>query len=347
MKLLVLGGTVFLGRAVARHGVDAGHDITCAARGVSGAVPKGVRLVRVDRDHPGGLSPLEGQQFDAVVDVARRPSQVRSALIELGDRVGHWTFVSTCSVYADHGTPGQRAESAPLLAAAPPGVDDADGEQYGPCKVADEEAVDSSGLPAFVCRAGLIVGPEDPSGRFDYWVARLARGGEVLAPGRPDDDVQWVDVRDLAAWLVHASETGLTGTYDGIGAPVPRSQFLAAVGEGVGVTPRLTWVDQDFLAAHGVQPWMGERSLPMWLPLPDYAGFMTRDVSPALRTGLLTRPLTDTARDTLGWLRTKPNRTLASAWNPVTRQASCVHGTTGTLETNLRGLGTRRSLATV
>jgi hypothetical protein len=193
-----------------------------------------VQLVRVDRDHPGVLSPLEGQQFDAVVDVARRPSHVRSALVELGDRVGHWTFVSTCSVYADHGTPGQRAESAPLLAAAPPRVEDADGEQYGP--------------------------------------------------------------------------TGLTGTYDGIGAPVPRSQFLAAVAEGVGVTARLTWVDQDFLAAHGVQPWMGERSLPMWLPLPDYAGFMTRDVSPALRTGLLTRPLSDTARDTLGWIRTRTDR---------------------------------------
>ncbi len=212
------------------------------------------------------MSTLEGEQFDAVVDVARRPSHVRRALAELGDRVGHWTFVSTCSVYADHGTPSRRAESAPLLAAAPPGVDDADGEQYGPCKVAAEEAVASAGLPAFVCRAGLIIGPEDPSGRFDYWVARLARGGEVLAPGRPDDQVQ-VDVRDLAAWLVRAGDSGLTRTYDGIGAPLPRTQFLDGVAEGVGVTPRLTWVDQDFLAEHGVQPWMGERSLPMWLPL--------------------------------------------------------------------------------
>jgi nucleoside-diphosphate-sugar epimerase len=316
MRLLVLGGTVFLGRAVARHAVEAGHDVTCAARGVSGAVPEGVRLVRVDRDRPGDLSTLEGQQFDAVVDVARRPSHVRRALAELGDRVGHWTFVSTCSVYADHATPGQRAESAPLLAAALPGVDDADGEQYGQCKVAAEEAVVSAGVPAFVCRAGLIVGPEDPSGRFDYWVARLARGGEVLAPGRPDDQVQWVDVRDLAGWLVLAGETGLTGTYDGIGAPLPRSQFLDGVAEGVGVTPTLTWVDQDFLAEHGVQPWTGERSLPMWLPLPDYAGFMTRDVSPALLTGLLTRPLIDTARDTLEWLRTRPDRMLRVGLDP-------------------------------
>ena len=271
-------------------------------------MPDGVRLVRVDRDRRDGLSPLDGQRFDAVIDVARRHSHVRRALVVLADRVGHWTFVSTCSVYADHGTPGQRAESAPLLAAAPPEVDDADGEQYGPCKVADEKAVASSGVPAFVCRAGLIVGPEDPSGRFEYWVAPLARGGEVLALGQPDDRVQWVDVRDLAAWLVFAAETGLTGTYDGIGAPMPRGQFLAGVAQGVGVTPRLTWVDQGFLIEHGVQPWMGERSLPMWLPLPDYAGFMTRDVSPALRTGLVTRPLVDTAGDTLRWLRAAPDR---------------------------------------
>jgi nucleoside-diphosphate-sugar epimerase len=262
------------------------------------------------------LSALDGQLFDAVLDVARRPSHVRRALAVLGDRCGHWTFVSTCTVYADQATPGQRAESAALLAAAPREVDDADGEQYGPCKVADEEAVAQSGVPAFVCRAGLIVGPEDPSGRFDYWVARLARGGEVLGPGRPDDRVQWIDVRDLAAWLVLAGETGLTGTYDGIGAPVPRSQFLAGVAEGVGVTPQLTWVDQDFLAEHRVQPWTGERSLPMWLPLPDYAGFMARDVSPALRAGLRTRPLTDTAGDTLEWLQTGPDRTLRVGLDP-------------------------------
>lgn len=316
MRVLVLGGTAFLGRAVARRARDAGHDVTCAARGLSGAVPDGVRLVRVDRDRPAGLSALEGRRFDAVVDMARRPSHVRRALAALGDRVGHWTFVSTCSVYADQATPGQRAESAPVLAGAPPEVDDADGEQYGPCKVADEEAVVSTGVPAFVCRAGLIVGPEDPSGRFDYWVARLARGGEVLAPGRPDDRVQWIDVRDLAAWLVLAGETGLTGTYDGIGAPVPRSRFLAEVGEGVGVTPRITWVDQDFLANHRVQPWMGGRSLPMWLPLPDYAGFMARDVSPALGSGLTTRPLVDTARDTFAWLRTGPDRMLRVGLGP-------------------------------
>jgi len=317
MRVLILGGTVFLGRAVARRALDAGHQVTCAARGLSGAVPDGARLVRIDRDHPAGLSALDGQRFDAVVDVARRPRHVRHALAALGDRVGHWTFVSTISVYADDATPGQRAGSADVLAPAPPEMDDAEGDQYGRCKLAGEEAVASTGLPAFVCRAGLIVGPDDPSDRFAYWVARLARGGEVLVPGRPDDPVQWIDVRDLAAWLVVAGETGLTGTYDGIGVPVPRHRFLTGVAEGVGVQPQLTWADEDFLADHGVQPWTGERSLPMWLPQPEYAGFMARDVSPGLRRGLVTRPLADTARDTLAWLHTEPDRAWRAGLDPA------------------------------
>ena len=316
MRILVLGGTVFLGRAVARCAVGAGHDVTCAARGVSGGHPDGARLVRVDRDRPEGLSALAGERFDAVVDVARRPSHVRQALTELGDRVGHWTFVSTISVYADDRTPGQRADSAPLLPAAPPEIDDATDEQYGPCKVAAEEAVAASGLAAFVCRAGLIVGPEDTSARFDYWVARLARGGEVLVPGRPEDQVQLVDVRDLASWLVLAAETGLTGTYDGVGAPVARREFMASIAEGVGATPRLTWVDQDFLAERGVQPWSGEGSLPVWVPLPDYAGLMSRDVSPALKNGLRTRPLSETARDTLDWLPSRPDPLIPAGLAP-------------------------------
>lgn len=306
MKLLVLGGTVYLGRAVARHAVAAGHEVTCAARGASGVVPDGARHVVVDRDEPDGLAALAGASFDAVVDVAQQPSHVRRAVAALGGRVGHWSFVSTCSVYADQSTPAQRAESAPLVDPAPSEVDDADGPYYGPCKVSCEQAVQSSGVPAFICRAGLIVGPEDPSGRFDYWVSRLARaradGGPVLAPGGPGELVQWVDVRDLAAWLVSAAETRLTGVYDGIGAPVPRAEFLNGVAAGVGADPKVIWADQDFLAAQGVQPWTGERSLPMWLPLPEYAGFMSRDVTRSLAAGLRTRPVADTARDTLAWM---------------------------------------------
>jgi 2'-hydroxyisoflavone reductase len=315
VKLLVFGGTVFLGHAIAAQARDAGHDVTCAARGRSGRVPDGVRLVHVDRDDPAALSALDG--YDAVVDVARRPSHVRNAVSALAGRTGHWTFVSTASVYADNATPGQRVSTAPLLTAAPPDVDDAEGDNYGPCKVSCEEAVPAAGVPSFICRAGLIVGPEDPFGRFDYWVSRVDRGGEILAPGSPDEPVQWVDVRDLAAWIIYAAETGLTGTYDGIGEPVTRAELL----RGLGAEPTLTWVDQDFLSAQGIQPWMGERSLPMWLPLPEYAGLMCRDVSPSLAAGLVTRPLAETARDTLAWLATGPQRTSPVGISPADEAA--------------------------
>ena len=320
MRLLVLGGTVFLGRAVARQARAAGHDVTCVARGVSGEPVDGVAFVAVDRDRADGLAALRGASFDAVVDVSRRPSQVRAAVAALSDRVPHWVYVSSGSVYADAATPNQRADSAPVVDPAPVEVDDSDGDNaswYGPCKRSCELAVlDGVGADrAFVCRAGLIVGPEDDSGRFNYWVERVARSGEVLAPGTPDDLVQWVDVRDLAAWLVTAAETRLAGVYDGIGAPVPRGEFLTALARGLGTAPTFTWVDQDFLAAHEVRPWAGERSLPMWLPLPEYAGFLSRDVTTALDAGLSTRDVGDTARDTYVWLR----RLDDAAWAEVSR----------------------------
>jgi nucleoside-diphosphate-sugar epimerase len=306
MRLLILGGTAFLGRATAAHAIAAGHEVTCVARGSSGPVAPGARLVEADRSGPGALAAVTGD-FDAVIDVARVPSQIRAALAELAGRVGHWTFVSSCSVYADQATPGQRADTAPILAEVP-GLDDPwrSAEAYGQCKVAGERAVLDAGLPAFVCRAGLIVGPEDPTDRFTYWPVRLARSGPVLVPGAPDDLVQWVDVRDLASWLVHAAEVGLTGVYDGAGVPTKRAAFLAAVADGVGATPELIWVDQQFLLDHEVAPWMGPRSLPLWLPLPEYAGFLGRDTSPALAAGLGCRPLAETAAATLSWYDAAP-----------------------------------------
>jgi nucleoside-diphosphate-sugar epimerase len=257
MRILILGGTAFLGRAVAVHAIAAGHDVICAARGSAGPVAPGATLIQVDRSVPGGLDPLAGQHFDAVIDVARVPSQVRNALTELAGRVGHWTFVSSCSAYADQSTPGQRAETAALLPPAPPEMDDPEvsPEAYGRCKVAAEEAVLAAGVPAFICRAGLIVGPEDTSDRFTYWPVRLSRGGPVLAPGSPDDLVQLVDVRDLARWLVRIAETGRTGGYDAMSVPMRFSDFLAAVADGVGASLDPVWVPQPFLLDHGVNPW--------------------------------------------------------------------------------------------
>jgi nucleoside-diphosphate-sugar epimerase len=302
MRILVLGGTVFLGRAVARQALAAGHDVTCAARGASGDPVDGARFVTVDRSDPGGLSAVEGT-FDAVVDVARKPSHVRHAVAALAGRVGHFTFVSSCSAYADAATPDQVVTTAPLLPPAAPDFDDpaAGAEEYGRCKVTCEQLVREGFADVLVNRAGLIVGPEDPTGRFDYWVARHARGGEILAPGDPDDRVQLVDVRDLADWIVRAAEEGLTGAFDGIGIPITRREFHAALEAGAG-GGRLTWVSQDFLTGHDVVPWSGPRSLPLWLPLPEYAGFLTRDTTPSLAAGLRTRPLAETTADTLAAL---------------------------------------------
>jgi 2'-hydroxyisoflavone reductase len=293
MRLLILGGTQFLGRAIAAHALAVG-------RGVAGAVPNGARFIRVDRDEADGLATLAGEAFEAVVDVSRHPGQVRRAVAALKPRTAHWTFVSTASVYADNSTPGQRADTAPLRAPTAPEIDRSTEETYGAAKVACERAV---GEDAFICRAGLIVGPEDPTGRFTYWPARIDRGGQVLAPGAPDDAVQFIDVRDLAQWIVHAAQTRLIGRFDGIGPSFTRGELLAECARAVGSRCTLTWIDRAFLESHDVRRWSGPRSLPLWLPLPDFAGFATRDTSPARDSGLPVRPLAETARDTLRWVR--------------------------------------------
>jgi 2'-hydroxyisoflavone reductase len=301
MRLLILGGTQFLGRAIAGHACARGHHVTCAARGIAGTVPSGARFIRVDRDEPDGLAPLAGEEFDAVVDVSRHPGQVRRAVAALKQRVEHWGFVSTVSVYADNRTTGQRADAAPLRAPTAPEIEQSTEETYGAAKVACEQA---TGENTFVCRAGLIVGPEDPTGRFTYWPTRLDRGGEVLVPGTPDDAVQFIDVRDLAQWVVHAAQTRLTGHFDGIGPSYTRGRFLAECAEALGSSCTFTWVDRAFLESHDIRPWSGPRSLPLWLPLPEFAGFATRDTSPARDSGLTVRTLSETARDTLFWART-------------------------------------------
>ena len=298
-------------RSLARAALDAGHDVTCAARGITGQPPEGVHLVRVDRSAPDAYAPIAGD-FDAVVDVSNRPSHVRAALSALADRVDHWIYVSTISVYSDTATPGQRASTAPTVPAAPPEVDDpeADGyAQYRPCKMACEEAVREAVAEtrAFICRPGMIAGAGDVTGRFTYWVARLSVGGEVLVPGGPDDAVQWVDVRDLADWLVRAAINRTSGVYDGIGLPVPRAEFLAGVAEGVGgARSDYTYVPHDFLTGRGVNLWGGPRSLPFWFPLPEYAGILSRDTTDALAAGLTLRPLADTAHFTHDWWRSHP-----------------------------------------
>ena len=302
MRLLVLGGTVFLSRAVAADAVARGHEVTCAARGTSGSVPEGASLVQVDRTQP--LPDLG--EFDAVVDVARHPSWVRSAVAAYAD--AHWVFVSTVNVYADDATPGGTPASLPLVEAIEEDADLKENpEAYGPMKVACERIVLDGAASAMVIRPGLIVGPEDPTGRFSYWPKRLASGGEVLAPGDPADVMQVADVRDLAAWAVTACEQRTTGVYDGIGPAMPISDLLAQCAEGVSSDVTWTWVDQEFLQAQEVEPWMGPGAIPLWLPRPEYDGLPAHDVQPSLDAGLTIRPLADTTRDTLAWLEATPD----------------------------------------
>lgn len=307
MRILVLGGTVFLSRAVAADAVRRGHEVVCACRGTSGSVPEGARHVATDRSQ--GL-PAELTGFDAVVDVARHPSWVRAAVERLPD--AHWVFVSTISAYADESTPAGRPGSLPLHAPLFDDVDLAvDPEAYGPMKVACEQLVTEGAASSMLLRPGLIVGPGDPTGRFAYWPARLADAtGEVLAPGDPADVVQVVDVRDLATWVVDACEQRLTGTYDGVGPAQPIADLLAAVAAGCDADPSWTWVSQDFLEAQDVEPWAGPRSVPLWLPRPAYDGMLAHDVAPSLEAGLRPRPLAETARDTLAWLRATPDATV-------------------------------------
>jgi 2'-hydroxyisoflavone reductase len=301
MRLLVLGGTLFLSRAVAADAVARGHDVTCAARGKSGSVPEGARHVHLDRTDP-DWSQLEGD-WDAVVDVARTPSWVASALDHLAE--SHWTFVSTISVYADHSLPGGSPQTLPLL---PPVTDDVDqdsAEAYGSAKVACEQDVQARAREALVIRPGLIIGPGDPSGRFTYWPHRLAEGGEVLAPESPDRDTQAIDVRDLAAWIVTSAENHLTGVYDATSRVQRLGDLVDEVARAVRGEATVVWAPAEFLLERDVTYWSGPRSLPLWLP-DDARGMTSHDVSAAFEAGLTTRPVGETAVDTLEWLRATP-----------------------------------------
>jgi 2'-hydroxyisoflavone reductase len=307
MRILVLGGSVFLSKATAADAVARGHDVTCVTRGRSGDVPDGARHVVWDRadEVPAELA---AEEFDAVVDVSRIPSHVRKAVAAWP--AAHWVFVSTINVYSDNATPDPGVDG-PLVDAIEEDKDlSEDPEAYGGMKVACERLVLDGAARPTVVRPGLIVGPGDPTGRYGYWPERLAdatSGGPVLGPGDPTDRVQVIDVRDLAGWIVRILEAGTTGTYDGIGPATPVGEVLAATAAGVGSSPAIVWPGQDFLTEQGVEPWMGAEALPLWLPRPEYDGMITHRFDLSEAAGLTVRSLADTARDTLAWMRAEPD----------------------------------------
>lgn len=302
MKLLVIGGTRFLGRHVVAQALAAGHAVTLLNRGQSGpALFPPAEHLRADRN--GDLGVLAGRgPWDAVIDCcAYVPRHVRSLLAALQGRFGQYQLVSSISAYADLKTAGT-TEDAPLATLADPTVETVTGDTYGGLKaLCEQAALDAAPGRVLLARPGLIVGPHDPTGRFTWWVKRIAEGGEVLAPGDPAGPVQFIDARDLAAWLLRQAEAGTTGAFNLTGPRAPLT-VGAWLGEAVRVlnpAAQLLWADEAFLLEQGVVPWS---DLPVWLPAAD-ANLHRVDIGRAQATGLTTRPLAETLADTAAWAR--------------------------------------------
>lgn len=309
MRVLILGGTAWLGGEIAATAAARGHDVTCLARGESGHPPRGVRWVAADRHESAAYDDVRGESWDEVVDVSWQPGLVRSALLALADQAKHWTYVSSCSVYATDDTPGAD-ESAPVH--PPLAGDEATRETYGPAKSACESAVlDALGDRALVSRAGLIGGPGDGSDRFGYWPARFAwaaehpddAGGAVLVPDAADQLSQTIDVRDVADWLVRCAEDRTVGTFNTVGEQVTLGEVLDTARAAAGHAGPVVRASQSWLLDQGVGFWMGAESLPLWLPGPEYVGHPTRSDAASLAAGLRRRPLAELVADSLTWER--------------------------------------------
>ncbi|MFE3169083.1 NAD-dependent epimerase/dehydratase family protein [Streptomyces sp. NPDC059224] len=302
MRLLVLGGTEFVGRAVVAAALGRGWEVTVFHRGHHPPAP-GVRSLHGDRTAPGGLAALaDGTRWDAVVDTwSAAPSAVRETARLLRDRAGRYVYVSSCSVY-DWPRPAGFAEDTALVT----GAAAAGHTEYARDKRGGElAAVESFGADGSVLvRAGLILGPYENVGRLPWWLNRIARGGPVLAPGPHDLPVQFVDARDLAEWTLGAVERGLSGPYNLV-APFGHTTMgalLEACRRVTGSAAELRWTGPEVVLAAGIEPWV---QLPVWVPpgSETYDAVHRMDVSRAVGTGLVCRPAEETVADTWEWLR--------------------------------------------
>jgi 2'-hydroxyisoflavone reductase len=307
MKLLILGGTVFLGRYLVESALERGHDVTLFNRGQHNPdLYPGVEKLRGDRN--GDLAALHGRSWDAAIDTCGYvPRVVRASAELLADAVKHYTFISSISVYPQFKQPGID-ERAAVGTLEDPTVEEVTDATYGPLKALCEEAAEQA-MPGRVLnvRPGLIVGPHDPTDRFTYWLHRVALGGEVLAPGQPGRHIQVIDVRDLAGWIVRMVEAGQSGVYNATGPDYALTigRLLDVSRDLSGSDARVSWVAEDFLAEQGVGPWI---ELPLWIPEsdPDAAGFSDVDCRKAIAAGLTFRDLTATIGDTLDWDAARP-----------------------------------------
>ena len=320
MRILILGGTAFLSREIARQAIAAGHDVTCLARGTDGGPPRGAAWTRADRSAGAAAYADLAGAWEAVIEVARDPEPARAALACLADRAGHWTFVSSCSVYAGHFVPGaaEDAASLPPLPAGTPSTP----ENYGESKAAIERAtVEATDGTAHLCRAGLISGPGDPTDRYGYWPGRFARDSRpVLVPDIGGHPTQVIDVRDLAAWILLAAERRVTGPLNATGDQVPFADLLSACRETSAADTTTVTGSDDWLVEQGVNYWSGPESLPLWLP-PRHEGFMARSNSAAKAAGMMLRPWRETLADTLADERARGlDRPRKAGLSPATEQ---------------------------
>ena len=313
LKILILGGTAFLGPAVVHQARSRGHEITLFNRGKTNAdmFPD---IEKLKGDRFGELQALETGQWDVVIDNSGYiPSTVKDSAELLASRAKLYIFISSISVYADFSQPGNNEKSPVGVItdeeiAAAQSMKDITGLNYGPLKALCEQEAEKA-FPLRCCniRPGLIVGPMDRSDRFTYWPVRIANGGTVLAPNDPNDPVQFIDARDLAAFMVDAADQGLHGIYNVTGPTEPTSigALLEACREATGSNAELVWAPTSFLAEQEVAPWM---QLTVWVPPddPEFGGMGQVDISKAVAAGLTFRPLHDTVTDTLAWWNELP-----------------------------------------
>jgi 2'-hydroxyisoflavone reductase len=313
MRLLILGGTSFIGPHQVRYALARGHRVTIFNRGrQKEAWPAPVEELLGDRE--GDLKALEGRDWDVCIDnPTSLPVWVRDAARVLKGHVGQYVLISTISVYAANDRPADETAPLAVYKGADPMAEttrslSADRRLYGPLKAQSEkEAQTQYGEAATtIIRASLIVGPGDETDRFTYWPARLARGGEILAPGDGNDPVQLIDVRDLAEWTIRVAEERTTGVFNASGPdhPITMEQMLAGIAQGIQVHPQFVWAPAAFLKEHKVSPW---GDMPVWISgQGETFGFHRRDIRRAIAAGLTCRPLPLTAADTLASLRTLP-----------------------------------------
>jgi 2'-hydroxyisoflavone reductase len=304
VNILVIGGSVFLGKNIVEAALARGHHVTVFNRGSrKNTYSKPVDHVQGDRSTD--LHRLQGRRFDSVIDCcAYTPEHMALAADALMPLTGHYVFVSTISVYSRF-PPGETYDETAAVCQGHTG--------YGAQKARAEEVIEAAfpGRVAHV-RPGLIVGPDDPSGRFAYWPLRVAAGGAVLAPGRPARLVHYIDVRDLAAWCLALAEAKTAGMFNAAGPSDTMRNFLKSCQQVCNPLAEFYWVDDAVLTAAQVAPWTG---LPLWIPESDadYGGMLLADCSRARQAGLTTRPWEETIRDTLRWAQDHTETSLGTA----------------------------------